>query len=312
MRSVLLAFVLPLLLPLSSALGSDEIFRVTLLGTGTPRPTMERFGPSILVEAGKEILLFDVGRGSLQRLEQIGVPYSSLTGIFLTHLHSDHIVGLPDLWLSGWLVSRRAIPLEIRGPAGTAAMVGHLAEAYSFDMAIRVQDDKAAPNGGKLAATDIDEGIVLNRNDVKVTAFLVDHSPVKPAFGFRIDYNGHALVLSGDTRKSENLVKYAHGVDVLIHEVAIASQQQLEESALSRSVIAHHTTPSEAAEVFTEAAPKLAVYSHIVMRGAVTEREIMSITRRGYSGAVKMGQDLMAIDVATGKVTQRGSGTASR
>jgi ribonuclease Z len=88
-------------------------FLVTLLGTGTPRPIMERFGPSILVEAGAEVLLFDAGRGSLQRLEQVGIPYARLTGVFLTHLHSDHVVGLPDLWLSGWLVSRHAAPLEV-------------------------------------------------------------------------------------------------------------------------------------------------------------------------------------------------------
>lgn len=286
-------------------LGSEDTFRVTLLGTGTPRPTMNRFGPSILIEAGAEVLLFDVGRGSLQRLEEIGVPYSALTGVFLTHLHSDHVVGLPDLWLSGWLVSRRARPLQIWGPAGTTTMVERLGEAFVFDRHIRVADDKADPEGGRLIATDIDEQVVLTRGDVKVTAFRVDHDPVKPALGFRIDYRGHAVVLSGDTRKSQNLIEHARGVDVLVHEVAAATAKELEQSARSRSVLAHHTTAREAAEVFRDAAPGLAVYSHIVLRGGATEREVMDITKRIYRGAVVMGQDLTQIDVATRRVTRR-------
>ena len=287
-----------------SVRGGEGTFRVTLLGTGTPRPKMDRFGPSILVEAGAEVLVFDAGRGSLQRLEQIGVPYSAVTGLFLTHLHSDHVVGLPDLWLTGWLYSRRTVPLEIRGPAGTAAMVEHLRQAFAFDLQIRVEDDKANPEGGRLIATDIDEQVILDRNGVKVTAFRVDHEPVKPALGFRVDYQGRAVVLSGDTRKSENLVKYARGVDVLIHEVAAATEADLKQSPLSRSIVAHHTNASEAAAIFRDAAPKLAVFSHIVLRGAATEREVMRVTRKAYAGDVVMGEDLMMIDVVTLKVVR--------
>jgi ribonuclease Z len=277
-------------------------FRVTLLGTGTPRPSMQRFGASILVEAGPEVLLFDTGRGSFQRLEQAGSSYAELTGIFLTHLHSDHIVGLPDLWLSGWLVSRRTSPLEIRGPAGTADMVARLREAYQFDLGIRVTDDKADPEGSKLIATDIGEQVVLNRNGVVVTAFEVDHSPVKPALGYRIDYAGYSVVLSGDTRKSDNLIKHARGVDVLVHEVAAASKKALEDPH-ARSVLAHHTTAREAAEVFSATKPKLAVYSHIGLRGA-TEVDVLTATHVGYAGQVVMGEDLMTIDVPTAKATR--------
>ncbi len=294
-----------LLMPFSIMAQTGGRFQITLLGTGTPRPIMERFGPSIMVEAGPEIMLFDVGRGSLQRLEQSGVPYARLTALFLTHLHSDHVVGLPDLWLSGWLVSRRATPLEMWGPAGTAEMVAHLREAYRFDLKIRVDDDKANPEGGRLIVKDIDEEVVLKRNGVTVTSFLVDHSPVKPAFGYRIDYGGRSVVLSGDTRKSENLVKYAQGVDVLVHEVAAASKEELDRSALTRSIVAHHTTAREAAEIFRETRPKLAVYSHIVLRGEITAREVMRETRQTYTGRTVMGTDLMTIDVISGKVDQR-------
>jgi ribonuclease Z len=292
-----------LLMSFGTTAQTTDGFRVTLLGTGTPRPIMQRFGPSILVEAGPEVLLFDVGRGSLQRLEQAGVPYSRLTGVFLTHLHSDHVVGLPDLWLSGWLVSRRATPLEVWGPAGTAEMVAHLRDAYKFDLQIRVEDDQANPEGGRLVATDVDERVVLSRNGVTVKAFLVDHSPVKPALGYRIDYRGHSAVLSGDTRKSENLIRRAKNVDVLIHEVAAADKDELVKSSLSRSVLAHHTTATEAAAIFREAAPKLAVYSHIVLRGVATTDDVLRETRRTYDGNVVMGFDLMTIDVFSKKVS---------
>ena len=303
-RSILAAALL--VLSFNAVAAPAGAFRVTLLGTGTPRPLMERFGPSILVEAGSEVLLFDVGRGSLQRLEQAGVPYSRLTGVFLAHLHSDHVVGLPDLWLSGWLVSRRTVPLQLWGPAGTAAMAGHLRQAYAFDLNIRVEDDKAHFDGGQLLATDVAEQVALNRNGVTVTAFFVDHEPIKPALGYRIGYQGRSVVLSGDTRKSQNLIRHAKGVDVLIHEVAAAPAKELAQSALSRGILAHHTTPREAAEVFREAAPKLAVYSHIVLRGGATAGEVMRDTRRTYGGKLVMGEDLMTIDVITGQTRRPG------
>ena len=296
-KSLLTLAVLMIALDASSS--PCDRFRVTLLGTGTPRPIITRFGPSILVEAGAETLLFDVGRGSLQRLTQIGVPYAAITGVFLTHLHSDHVVGLPDLWLSGWLVSQRNVPLEVWGPVGTEEMVNHLREAYRYDLQIRVEDDKASPEGSRLIVKDIGEEVVLRRNGVIVTSFLVDHAPIKPAFGFRIDYCGHSVVLSGDTRKSANLIEHARGVDVLIHEVAAATADELQTSARARSVVAHHTIARDAAEVFSKARPGLAVYSHIVLRGNASEDDIMRETRAGYRGPVVMGKDLMTIDVVT-------------
>src|SRR5689334_16697661 len=134
--------------------------KVTILGTGTPQPLMDRFGPSILVEAGTETLLFDAGRGCLQRLRQLKIEYDSLDALFLTHLHSDHIVGLPDLWLTGWLVAKRSLPLKVFGPVGTDTMIAYLQKAYAFDIRMRIEDDKALPAGGKLSATDIQQGIV--------------------------------------------------------------------------------------------------------------------------------------------------------
>jgi ribonuclease Z len=115
---------------------SSQNLKVTLLGTGSPRPVMERFGPGILVEAGQEKLLFDCGRGATQRIYQLKVPFAEVTALFLTHLHSDHIVGIPDFYLTGWIFGRRT-PLRVWGPAGTTEMMSHLEQAYQFDIHIR-------------------------------------------------------------------------------------------------------------------------------------------------------------------------------
>src|SRR5579864_2109282 len=141
---------------------SGQNLRVTLLGTGSPQPRMDRFGPSILVEAGEKKLLFDCGRGATQRIEQIRIPFTEIDALFLTHLHSDHIVGIPDLWLTGWARGRK-VPLEVWGPDGTKAMMSHLAEAYQFDIQIRQIDDKLPPQGVAVVANDIQQGVVYNR-----------------------------------------------------------------------------------------------------------------------------------------------------
>src|SRR5687767_15207193 len=128
--------------------GDVSMIRVSLLGTGTPVPAMNRFGPSILIEAGGQTFLFDAGRGAMQRLAQLKVRWQDVDGLFLTHLHSDHVVGFPDLWLTGWLVgSGRDRPLLVWGPRGTKRMMSHLEQAYDFDIRIRLYDDRTAPDG---------------------------------------------------------------------------------------------------------------------------------------------------------------------
>ena len=287
----------------ASSLPADEI-RVTLLGTGTPRPVMDRFGPSILVEAGNEKLIIDAGRGSIQRLLQLNVSYADITGVLLTHLHSDHTVGLPDLWLTGWLISRRTTPTPLWGPTGTTHMANALEAAYVFDRGIRVSDDKVPAAGGHLDAHDIAEQVVFDRNGVKVTSFLVDHGVIKPALGYRVDAGGRSVVLSGDTRYSPNLRQHAAGVDLLIHEVGAASEEELRRNELSRSIIAHHTTPEKAAQLFNEVHPKLAVFSHIVLRGVPVE-EARRRTRLTYSGPLQLGEDLMRFHVGDSVTVER-------
>jgi ribonuclease Z len=177
-------------------------------------------------------------------------------------------------------------------------MMSHLQQAYEYDVRIRIQNDGASPDGVKLLVTEISEGVVYDNAGVKVTAFEVDHAPVTPAFGYRIDYAGRSVVLSGDTRVSENLIRHARGVDVLVHEVFAPETLQRAGVPAGRAkhIVDYHTTPEQAGEVFARVKPKLAVYSHICMPSA-TEQDLIPATRRAYAGRLELGEDLMVIDV---------------
>lgn len=277
--------------------GAKENFRVTLLGTGAPPPVMDRFGPSTLVEVGTEKFLFDAGRGAMQRLFQLKIPFAEITGLFFTHLHSDHVVGFPDLWLTGWIGQpwgKRRMPLSVWGPVGTKEMMSHLEKAYQFDIQVRSHYPR---EGVAVVAEEFTEGVMYQKNGVKVAAFEVDHGRVKPAFGYRIDYAGHSVVLSGDTRFNENVIRYSQGADLLIHEVAAATEEFLRESELARIIVGNHTTPERAGEVFARAKPKVPVYSHILLFGGVTVADLIAQTRKTYSGPLEVGEDLMSIEV---------------
>lgn len=275
---------------------------VTLLGTGNPRPSLERFGPSILIEAGATRVLVDAGRGAAQRLFEIGQRdlLVSLDAVLLSHLHSDHVVGLPDLWLTAWVFGR-ARPLTLLGPAGTAEMGQHLGRAFAADIAIRSKDEGFPIDGVKLDAQDVAPGVVFERSGLRITAFAVDHGPeAKPAYGYRVDFAGRSVVLSGDTRAFEPLVQLAKGADVVVHEVVSpeveARRAQVQgERALAR-IVARHTTPEQAGELFSRIQPRLAVYSHIVP-SPTTAEDLVGPTRRNYSGPLAVGYDLMTIRI---------------
>ncbi|HSE47487.1 MAG TPA: MBL fold metallo-hydrolase [Gemmatimonadales bacterium] len=287
------------LMVVAPVFASGQEIKVTLLGTGSPPPVMHRFGPSILIEAAGQKFLIDAGRGALQRLGQVKVRWQDVEGVFFTHLHSDHVVGFPDLWLTGWLVGPgRDRPLHVWGPRGTKKMMAHLEQAYEFDIRIRLYDDRASPEGIVVFAQDISEGVVLEKGGLKITAFEVDHKPVKPAFGYRVDYGGRSVVLSGDTRVSQNLIRHAQGVDLLVHEVVSAETfpRAGARPERAKTVTEHHVTPEQAGEIFAKTKPRLAVYSHIVLPIA-TEQDLIPPTRKTYSGLVEVGEDLMVIEV---------------
>ncbi len=293
-----------LLLLVFSLPASAQDFKVTLLGTGAPNPIIERFGPATLVEVGGQILLFDAGRGAALRLHQMDIPLSATDAVFLTHFHHDHLVGLPDIWMTGWIpppFGRRSVPFEVWGPTGTASLLQNLEEAFALNTSIRIPDELLPPAGIKMVAHEFDsDGIVYEKDDVKVTAFAVDHGDlIKPAYGYRIDYDGRAVVISGDTRFDRNLIAAAKGVDLIVHEVVLASDELLASSEQFRRIAAHHTTPEEAGMVFAEVAPKLAVYTHIVLLSSRTIPEaplssLITRTRTNYDGPLVVGEDLMS------------------
>jgi ribonuclease Z len=283
--------------PSPTATPPSDSLKVVLLGTGLgPLVNLQQYGTSTLVEAGAQRFLFDCGRGATLRLAEAGVPIGSITRVFLTHLHSDHVVQLPDLLLTGWAGGRRAAPLAVWGPVGTRAMMDHLQEAFAFDIHMRRDVDEHLPAAGITVVSHemTMDGVVFTGKGVTVTAFLVDHGPVRPAFGYRIQYRGRSVVLSGDTRVSENLVRHAQGADVLVHEVidpeALRARPDHPSEAIVDAIIAHHTTPQQAGEVFRRVAPRLAVYSH-----APSTERILAQTRTVYAGPLEGAEDLLTI-----------------
>jgi ribonuclease Z len=289
-------------------------FRVTLLGTGTPIPIPGRFGPSTLIEAGDQIILIDAGRGATIRMFQLGIPIGRIDALLLTHFHSDHTVGIPDVWLTGWLSSHfgaRKGPFNVIGPAGTEVLMQHLEKAYWRDIEIRMEDEKLARGDIAITVKEFTEdGMVYEHGDLRITAFTVDHGDaIKPAYGYRIDYQGRVAVVSGDTRYNENVVRYAEGADLLIHEVAMARPELLTEPYIQR-IVNHHTSPQEAGSIFARTRPKLAAFTHLVMLASPTVRapsvdELIAATRETYRGPLEVGEDLMSFEIADAVTVRR-------
>src|SRR5215470_12745131 len=287
-------------------------FKVTLLGTGSPLPISERFGAATLVEAGQEKLLFDVGRGATIRLTQIGVSIGEISAVFVTHFHSDHTSGIPDLWLTGWIgryYGNRQKPFRIIGPTGTASLMQNLERAYADDIRIRIADEKNPVEGVAISPSEYTkDGVVYESNGVKVTAFEVDHGDlIKPAYGYRVDYDGRSVIISGDTRHSQNLERHSQGATLVIHEVAIANEEYFAKVPIVRYIMAHHIAADEAGALFARLQPKLAAYTHLVFLGAPgypvpTVADIERKTREKYSGPLALGTDLMAFDVRKDEV----------
>jgi ribonuclease Z len=229
-----------------------------------------------------------------------------IDALLLTHYHSDHTVGIPDFWLTGWLSSfyaRRTAPLRVIGPVGAKSLMAALRDAYAADIKIRIEDEKLPLQAIATSVEEFDQdGVVYEHNGVKVTAFEVDHGDaIKPAYGYRIDYDGRSAVISGDTRYNENVIKYGTGVDLLIHEVACARPELMQEIHIQR-IVAHHTTPLEAGLVFARTKPKLAAYTHLVLLAsdqvpALTVDDLVTQTRQTYAGPLEIGEDLMAFEI---------------
>ncbi|MFK7794181.1 MAG: MBL fold metallo-hydrolase [Gammaproteobacteria bacterium] len=280
-----------------------DYLEVTLLGTGTPRPSIERFGSATLVSAGGQNFLFDVGRGATIRLQQAGITPNQIDKVFLTHLHSDHISGLDDLWITGWVWQRQKL-LRVRGPIGTHQLVEGLREAYAADISYRVANVNLDDDKAKIESVEIEPGVVYQQEGVTISAFLVEHAPVKPAYGYRVEFGDRSVVISGDTTYSENLVKHTQQVDLLIHEITAAAPSLLKRNKRLTNVVAYHTNPDQMADVLNKTKPRLAVLNHILLF-AVSEEQVIDEIKQQYSGEVAMGYDLMKIGVGNSIQIQR-------
>ncbi|UDF32583.1 UNVERIFIED_ORG: MBL fold metallo-hydrolase (plasmid) [Roseateles sp. XES5] len=281
------------------AFAQDPAIKVTLVGTGGPEYFPDRAGISTLVEANGEKLLFDTGRGVSQRLYETRFNPKDVSHIFLSHLHNDHYEGLPELWMTPWFLLGRDHGFELYGPEGSKEMVDGMRQMFAHDLEKRVNKFNPVEN----LAIDVDvlkDGVVFEENGVTVTAFPVEHSDGNPAYGFRVDYDGHSVVLSGDTTYSENIVKHGTGADVIVHNV-IAFSDRLSALPEMQGVLAKLTTPEQAAKVFSETRPKMAVFSHIVTKEldakAVPEVIVSRTRAAGYDGPLTMGKDRMVISI---------------
>jgi ribonuclease Z len=273
---------------------------VTLLGTGCPPPNPRRRGPATLVAHSAERCLVDAGSGVAAQLRQAGLPVVDLHHVFLTHLHSDHVIDLGHLVLSRWILGQNA-PLAVFGPAGTGSHVERLLALWAWDVEVRRahMHDREGP---RVTVTEISEGLVYRGGGLTVTAFEVEHEPVKPALGFRIEADGRRVVVSGDTRPCENLIRHARDADVLVHECTDATQTRWtpgcgwpSREAKVRDLAGYHTGPDEVGRVAAQASARTLVLTHL-MPGSVPA-DLAARAGTAYAGRVVVGEDLMTVGV---------------
>ena len=287
-----------------------------LCGSGSPLPDPARAGPCIGVLAGDRAFIFDVGGGSIRRLTRMGFPTGRTEKLYLSHLHSDHFDGLGELMVGAWVGGSRSTPLPVAGPIGVAEITDGFNAAYRIDSTYRMAHHGPAvanPAGYGLAPEVIDlpsgpgaRAVLLDEGDLQITAFLVNHSPVEPAYGFRIDYKGRSAVISGDTVYSDNLVSVAEGADILFHEalnaemVAAMSKAAGEAGAAALSkvfadILDYHASPMDAARAAEAAGVERLVIYHIVppLPSKLLYPVFLKGTGAAYSGKIDIGEDGM-------------------
>lgn len=298
MQTILLCVIVSLLTV--AGFGQETAKRPTteivLLGTGMPYPDPNSSGPATAVVIGKRVLLFDAGAGVMRRIKAANLPISGPEALFITHLHSDHTLGYPDLILTSW-VMRRALPFAVYGPRGLRRMTNHLLAAYSEDIKIRTEGlEHEVPGGYRVNVREIREGVVYERDGVRVTAIRVPHGNWKEAFAYRVDTSDRSIVISGDTRPSEELIKASKGADVLIHEVYSAKHLKPEDRPDGHLWPQYnrefHTSDVELGAIAARIKPKLLILTHIIRMGATDEELFEGVRQGGYQGNVIVGRDL--------------------
>lgn len=281
---------------MSVAVVAGDSTVVVLLGTGTPYPDPQRQGSATAVVVGKRVLLFDAGAGVARQMRAAGLPMNGPSAAFLTHLHSDHTLGYPDLILTSWIM-RRSGPFPVYGPSGLRTMTDKLAEAYGEDIVVRTEGlEREIPNAWRVDVHEIVPGVIYDSAGICVTAIEVPHGNWEHAFAFRIDAPDRSVVISGDTRFSKAVLELSRGVDVLVHEVypetRIAPEDRPGGELWPQYLREFHTSDVELGRLAAEAKPKLLVLTHIVRMGASDEEILAGIRRGGFTGRVVVGNDL--------------------
>ena len=298
-------------------------------GSGSPLPDADRAGPCIAVLAGQQAFVFDVGSGATRKLLRMGFPIEKLQGAFLTHLHSDHFDGLGELLLQAWIGGSRATPLPIHGPTGVDQVVGGFASAYAIDRGFRIAhhgEKVANPAGyGGVAQTialadGADAQVVYDQGGVKITAIRVNHAPVAPAFGYRVDYKGRSLALSGDTVYAPGFVSAASGVDVMFHEAMnkamvaamgakMAERGHANTAKIMGDIQGYHSSPDDAARAAQGAGAKLLVLYHLVPAPPVRLIEPLFLGNAAsqFHGPIRIARDGLLISLPAGSSDVRTS-----
>jgi len=298
---------------------TDGKLHVVLVGSGGPMPNTERHSASTAVIAGGEFILVDTGPGAARNANLQKLPFGDLSAVFLTHFHSDHIADLGEVNMFSWVQGNRKQRLAVFGPEGVEKVVRGYALAYEQDSIYRTvhHGEAVAPASGSelLAKTitieDPDKAqLFFDRNGLKAYAFLVDHFPAKPAVGYRFEYKGKVVVISGDTKKTPTLASHVKGADLFICDALDAKTVNFVAkiaTELNRSTIAkiftdipdYHLTPIQAAEIAQEAGVEKLVFHHIVppVTNFILERRYMEGVRDAFDGEIELGEDGMTFDL---------------
>ena len=279
------------------ALRDPDGTKIVLLGTGTPNPDPSRSGPSVAIVVDGTAYLVDSGPGIIRRAAAAAhkgidaLDVMELDIVFLTHLHSDHTLGLADLIFSPWILEREK-PLEVYGPPGTSAMVDHLLEAYTEDTHVRIDGlEPANSEGYKVNSHEIHPGLVFENGSVKVRAFEVPHGSWRYAYGYRFETPHRTIVISGDTTPADSVVEHCAGCDALIHEVYSAREFGDRPEEWQRYHASAHTSTIELAAIATRAKPGLLILYHQLFWEA-DPKHLLKEIRESYQGRVTSGRDL--------------------
>lgn len=271
--------------------------RVVLLGTGTPNADPDRWGPALAIVVGDRSYLVDCGPGVVRRAAAAyargiaPLAADKLDHVFITHLHSDHTLGYPDLIFTPWVLERE-VPLEAYGPPGLDDMTKHILAAYTEDIRIRLDGlEPANATGYRVNVHEIGEGLIYEDDRVRVKAFPVRHGSWEHAFGFRFETPDRVIVVSGDTAPCESLIEAARGCDVLVHEVYCQAGFERRPPEWQRYHAAFHTSTIELAEIARRVRPKLLVLTHELLWSCSPE-DVLAEIRRSYDGEVRCGSDL--------------------